>query len=223
HDVVAELFGVGLGHGIHPSSSACRHRRSDVTDQCSSPGDVVLPKTRHNFFAWTELGPVLRSLRVERLIVAGLQTDVCVEATVRAGLEHNFSVAVAEDAVSTDGPDLHFASLNSMRVIYVEVGTWRELIKPNAPWDRAFRTPQPRSARSLLAERGPEVEVCGKCEMGGGVTTICRRTGVGVPRTILSLWGAAGGAADQLTETDGPQGLDLHALDVRPQRPPWAP
>ncbi|WP_405145804.1 cysteine hydrolase [Nocardia salmonicida] len=104
-------------------------------------GDVVLPKTRHNFFAWTELGPVLRSLRVERLIVAGLQTDVCVEATVRAGLEHNFSVAVAENAVSTDGPDLHFASLNSMRVIYVEVGTWRELIKPNAPWDRAFRTP----------------------------------------------------------------------------------
>ena len=104
-------------------------------------GDVVLPETRHNFFAWTEWGPVLRSLRVERLIVAGLQTDVCVEATVRAGLEHNFSVAVAEDAVSTDGPDLHFASLNSMRVIYVEVDTWRELIKPNAPWDRAFRTP----------------------------------------------------------------------------------
>ncbi|WP_328715504.1 RHS repeat-associated core domain-containing protein [Nocardia salmonicida] len=36
-DVVAELFGVGLGHGIHPSSSACRHHRSDVTYPCSSP------------------------------------------------------------------------------------------------------------------------------------------------------------------------------------------
>ncbi len=37
HDVVAELFGVGLGHDIHPSSSVCRHHRSDATSSCSSP------------------------------------------------------------------------------------------------------------------------------------------------------------------------------------------
>ncbi|MEV0766964.1 cysteine hydrolase family protein [Nocardia salmonicida] len=127
---------------VPASTAAERQWNAQIMDAVAPKADdVVLPKTRHNFFAWTELGPVLRSLRVERLIFAGLQTNVCVEATVRAGLEHNFSVAVAEDAVSTDGPDLHFASLNSMRVIYVEVDTWRELIKPNAPWDRAFRTP----------------------------------------------------------------------------------
>ncbi|RFU22134.1 tyrosine-type recombinase/integrase, partial [Geodermatophilus marinus] len=37
HDVVAELLGVGLGHGEHPSSGASRHHRSDVTYSCSSP------------------------------------------------------------------------------------------------------------------------------------------------------------------------------------------
>ncbi|MGF6884877.1 ureidoacrylate peracid hydrolase [Nocardia sp. GAS34] len=104
-------------------------------------GDLVLDKTRHSFFAYTELDPVLRSLGAQRLLVAGLQTNVCVEATVRAGLERNYEVAVAQDAVSTDGPDLHHAALNSMRVLYVECAPWRELLADNATWDRAYTTP----------------------------------------------------------------------------------
>lgn len=104
------------------------------------PGDVVLTKTRHSFFAYTELEPLLRNLGVRRMIVAGLQTNVCVEATVRDGLACNFEVAVPDDAVSTDGPDLHQAALNSMRVLYVEIAPWRELIAPGAAWDRAFST-----------------------------------------------------------------------------------
>lgn len=101
----------------------------------------MLDKTRASFFDYTELEPLLRNLAVSRLIVAGLQTNVCVEATVRGGLSRNFEVAVPEDAVSTDGPDLHKAALNSMRVLYTEVAPWRELIVPGAPWDRAFTTP----------------------------------------------------------------------------------
>ena len=104
-------------------------------------GDLVLEKTRHSFFTYTELDPILHSLGVRRLLVAGLQTNVCVEATVRGALERNYEVAVAEDAVSTDGPDLHHGALNSMRVLYVEVTPWRELIVQGAQWDRAFTTP----------------------------------------------------------------------------------
>lgn len=37
HDIVTELFGVGLGHGVHPSSSVPRRHRLDVTYRCSSP------------------------------------------------------------------------------------------------------------------------------------------------------------------------------------------
>src|SRR3546814_542501 len=35
--VLAELTGIGLGHGEHPSSGTSRHHRSDVTEPCSSP------------------------------------------------------------------------------------------------------------------------------------------------------------------------------------------
>ncbi|WP_425303161.1 cysteine hydrolase family protein [Nocardia wallacei] len=82
----------------------------------------------------------MEPLRAQRLIVAGLQTNVCIEATVRAAREHNYDVAVAEDAVSTDGPDLHHGALDSMRVLYVEVAGWRELLAPGARWDRAYTT-----------------------------------------------------------------------------------
>ncbi|MFI5779613.1 cysteine hydrolase family protein [Nocardia sp. NPDC051570] len=105
------------------------------------PGEIVLEKTRHSFFAYTELDPILRSMGAQRLLVAGLQTNVCVEATVRAGLERNYEVAVAEDATSTDGPDLHHGALNSMRVLYVEIAPWRELLAEGAAWDRAYTTP----------------------------------------------------------------------------------
>jgi ureidoacrylate peracid hydrolase len=105
------------------------------------PGDLAIDKTRPSFFEYTEFEPVLRNLGVTRLIVAGLQTNVCVEATVRSGLAHNFEMAVPDDAVSTDGPDLHFGALNSMRVLYTEVAPWRELIAPGAEWERAFTTP----------------------------------------------------------------------------------
>lgn len=123
-------------------TAAQREWRSQLIDTVApTPADLVLEKTRHSFFAYTELDPILRSLGVQRLIVAGLQTNVCVEATVRAALERNYEVAVAQDAVSTDGPDLHHGALNSMRVLYVEVAPWRELLAEGARWDSAFTTP----------------------------------------------------------------------------------
>ena len=38
YDVLAELIGIGLGHGRHPSSGASQRRRSVVTYPCSRPG-----------------------------------------------------------------------------------------------------------------------------------------------------------------------------------------
>ncbi|GAA5053552.1 cysteine hydrolase family protein [Nocardia callitridis] len=123
-------------------SRADKQWRAQIMDAVApAPGDLVLEKTRHSFFAYTELEPVLRDLGAERLIVCGVQTNVCVEATVRAALERNFEVAVASNAVTTDGPALHAGSLNSMRVIYVEVAPWSELMAPGAQWERAYSTP----------------------------------------------------------------------------------
>ena len=105
------------------------------------PGDTVITKLRWDAFFGTELENILRNLDVNRIVVAGLQTNVCVETTSRTGVMKNFEVAVPEDAVSTDGRQLHFNGLDSLRVLYVEVAPWRELLAENAPWDRALTTP----------------------------------------------------------------------------------
>lgn len=102
------------------------------------PGDILLQKPRWCAFQYTELEGILRNLGVKRLIVAGLQTNVCVETTVRAGLMRNFVVAVPEDAVSTDGEDLHWHGLQSMKILYAEVAPWRDLLDSSIPWDRAI-------------------------------------------------------------------------------------
>ena len=126
-----------------PATDAEHERwKAELMDEVApQPGDLVLEKTRPSFFEYTELEPLLHNLGIRRLVVAGLQTNVCVEATVRSGLARNFEMAVPEDAVSTDGPALHAAALNSMRVLYTEIAPWRELLAPGAAWDRAFTTP----------------------------------------------------------------------------------
>ncbi|HWG24590.1 isochorismatase family cysteine hydrolase [Actinospica sp.] len=105
------------------------------------PGDIVLTKPRWDAFFATELENILRRLDVNRLLIAGLQTNVCVDSTARAALMRNFEVAVSEDAVSTDGKHLHFNGLNALRVLYAEVAPWRELLAEGADWTRRLVRP----------------------------------------------------------------------------------
>ncbi|WP_432826422.1 cysteine hydrolase family protein [Dactylosporangium sp. CA-092794] len=142
------------------SPIADRTAASEILDAVApEPGDIVLDKLRWDAFHFTELEPILRNLGARRLIIAGLQTNVCIETTARTAMMRNFEVAVPEDAVSTDGVDLHFNALNSMRVLYVEIAPWRELLAPDAAWDRAFTTPgygRSDPATTAFAGTGPD-------------------------------------------------------------------
>src|SRR4051794_26648436 len=49
---------------------------SEIMDEVAPlPGDIVIDKLRWDAFHFTELEPVLRNLGVQRLIIAGLQTN----------------------------------------------------------------------------------------------------------------------------------------------------
>jgi ureidoacrylate peracid hydrolase len=99
---------------------------SEIMDEVAPvTGDIVIDKRRWDAFCFTELEPILRNLGVQRLIIAGLQTNVCVETTARSAMMRNFEVAVPEDAVSTDGIPLHVNALDAMRVLYIEIALAR--------------------------------------------------------------------------------------------------
>jgi ureidoacrylate peracid hydrolase len=130
------------GTGNEPLETNDTDWSSQILDAVApEPGDIVIEKLRWDAFYATELDSILRNLDVTRLIIAGLQTNVCVETTSRTALMKNFEVAVPEDAVSTDGKILHFNGLDSMRILYVEIAPWRELMAEGAKWDRSLTTP----------------------------------------------------------------------------------
>jgi ureidoacrylate peracid hydrolase len=78
--------------------------------------DFVIEKTRYSGFHNTPLDALLRGLDVETLIVAGVITNVCVEATARDAFARDFRITVLSDCVSGFRRDLHDASLETLKI-----------------------------------------------------------------------------------------------------------
>lgn len=66
-----------------------------------SPRDLRVRKTTGDSFYQTDLGKLLPSEDFERLVICGLQTDYCVNATVRSAHKLGYDVVIAQDAHST--------------------------------------------------------------------------------------------------------------------------
>jgi nicotinamidase-related amidase len=95
------------------------------------PGETVIQKRHPNSFLDTELEQRLRDAGVDRLVVCGMMTSMCVDATVRAGADLGFPVVVAHDACATmplefkgrtiPAADVHAAFLAALADSYAEV------------------------------------------------------------------------------------------------------
>jgi nicotinamidase-related amidase len=69
-------------------------------------GEPVLRKTEPNGFLRTGLEEELRGRGVDELVVAGMMSSMCVDATVRAAADLSFATTVVHDACAA--PDLEF-------------------------------------------------------------------------------------------------------------------
>jgi len=67
----------------------------------TSDQDLRVRKTTGDSFYQTNLGALLQKRDVDRLIICGLQTDYCVNATVRQAHTLGYDVVLAADAHST--------------------------------------------------------------------------------------------------------------------------
>lgn len=67
----------------------------------TSPKDLRVRKTTRDSFYQTDLGKFLPGEDFERLVICGLQTDYCVNTTVRRAHELGYDVVLAADAHST--------------------------------------------------------------------------------------------------------------------------
>ena len=69
-------------------------------------GEPVIEKAAPNSFVGTSLEDDLRAAGVDEIVVAGMMSSMCVDATVRAAADKGFAVTVVHDACAA--PDLEF-------------------------------------------------------------------------------------------------------------------
>ncbi len=112
-------FGVGATQCCLPGS-----RGADFVDEARpADGELVVVKHRFSPFPDSRLELLLRANGIRTVVVAGVATHCCVEATVRDACHKDFYVVVAEDCCATRGGmrHLHEASLETMGLYFATV------------------------------------------------------------------------------------------------------
>ena len=75
---------------------------SDIHDSVAHfEGEQIVYKHKPNAFLNTDLLELLKSWEIERVVICGMMTHMCVDATTRAASDFGFQVVVAEDACAT--------------------------------------------------------------------------------------------------------------------------
>lgn len=100
-------------------------------------GEPVLQKAHPNSFRETGLESFLRERGVDALVVCGMMTSMCVDATVRAAADLGFTTSVAHDACAAPSltfaerevaaADVHAAFLAALSGGYARVASAEEL------------------------------------------------------------------------------------------------
>ena len=102
------------------------------------PGEAVVRKHHPNSFRETNLLELLRTDQVSRLVICGMMTHMCIDATTRAACDYGFECIVAADACATR--DLAFtgetvpaamvqrAFLAALNGTYAQVTTTGEIV-----------------------------------------------------------------------------------------------
>lgn len=103
-------------------------------------GEALIQKEQPNAFLGTDLAAELAELGTDRLVVVGMMTSMCVDASVRAALDLGFATVVVADACAApalsygdrvvDGAAVHTAFLAALRDAGAEVVTATELVVP---------------------------------------------------------------------------------------------
>lgn len=75
---------------------------SDIHDLVAHfEGEPIVYKHYPNSFRETNLLEMLKGWGIERVVICGMMTHMCVDATVRAAADFGFEVILAEDACAT--------------------------------------------------------------------------------------------------------------------------
>jgi len=101
--------------------------------------ETVIVKHMPNSFFHTNLHEKLQNQGIKELIVCGMMSHMCIDATVRAAVEHGYTCQVIEDACATTtlqiedkiipAEHVHYAFMAALNGIYATVKTTEAFLK----------------------------------------------------------------------------------------------
>lgn len=99
-----------------------------VEDLKPQDGEHLIIKKGFGGFSNTPLDTILRNMSVTTCVVAGVMTGVCVSSTVRGGVEHNYRMIIAKNAVAAVFHEAHEAELRILARVFADVKTVDDVI-----------------------------------------------------------------------------------------------
>jgi nicotinamidase-related amidase len=90
--------------------------------------DFVFTKTANSAFRQTPLRSRLEERNIDTLIIVGMQTEYCIDATVKVAFEYGYRILIPEGGTTTfDSPLLSAAIINEHYQRYVYGGSLAEV------------------------------------------------------------------------------------------------
>ncbi len=113
-----------------------RHHFAGDPDQQIFPGfepqgerEVLIGKRRYSAFFATDLALFLHEQKVERVVLAGVKTNVCIRASAQDAFASGFDVVVPREATNSNRPHLAAASLEDIDRYIGSVVSLREALE----------------------------------------------------------------------------------------------
>jgi nicotinamidase-related amidase len=118
-----------VGHkrlGLHAPPGS---KDAEFLPEVAPKGDeIVINKTASGVFTASNTEYILRNLGVDSLYICGVYTNECVSTTVRDACDLGFHTTLVNDACATVTPELHNATISTIRDRYARVMTTAEVI-----------------------------------------------------------------------------------------------
>lgn len=113
--------------GLHAPPGS---KESEFLPEVAPKGDeLVINKTASGVFNATNIEYILRNMDITGLYICGVYTNECVSTTVRDACDRGFYTTLLNDACATVTPQLHNATIETIKDRYARVMTTDEAVK----------------------------------------------------------------------------------------------
>ncbi len=118
------------GHKRLNLHAAPGSKEAEFLPEVAPKGDeIIINKTASGVFNSTNIEYILRNLGITGVFVCGVYTNECVSTTVRDASDLGFYTTLIKDACATVTPELHNATIQTIKDRYARVMTTEDAVK----------------------------------------------------------------------------------------------